>query len=74
MSKAPQKTQAERHAEQDSIKLTDGDRAIMIHLAMLGFQYKRIAALFDVNLGRVAETIRQSGLKFGPQQNTKEEE
>jgi DNA-directed RNA polymerase specialized sigma24 family protein len=61
------KTALERHDEQDSIKLTDEDRAIIIHLASLGFQYKRIAALFDVNMGRIAETIRQSGLKFGNQ-------
>lgn len=52
---------------QDSLKLTDEDRAIIIHLAMLGFQYKRIAALFDTNMGRIAETVKKSGLKFGPQ-------
>ena len=65
------KTAEQRHDEQDSIKLTDADRAIIIHLAALGFQYKRIAALFDVNMGRIAETVSQSGLKFGPQ-NSKE--
>lgn len=58
------KTSTDRHKEQASSKLSDEDRAIIIWLASLGFQYKRIAALFDINMGRVAEVVVKSGLMF----------
>ena len=68
------KTPADRHAEQESVKLADEDRAIIIHLASLGFQYKRIAALYDTNSGRIAETVKKSGLKFGPQNKDRDKD
>lgn len=52
------KTAAERHVEQKSDKLSPSDAAIVVLLASMGFQHKRIAALFDVNQGRIAEIVR----------------
>ncbi len=41
--------------DQRSKKLSPADAALIIHLIHLGFQHKRIAALFDVNQGRISE-------------------
>ena len=40
---------------QRSKSLTPADGALILHLIHLGFQHKRIAALFDVNQGRISE-------------------
>jgi predicted XRE-type DNA-binding protein len=42
-------------AGQESETLTQNDVAIIRTLKMLGFHNKRIAALFDVNQGRISE-------------------
>jgi predicted XRE-type DNA-binding protein len=47
---------------QDSDTLTKKDAAIIRVLLSNGFQTKRIAALFDVNQGRISEI--NSGKKF----------
>ncbi len=49
-------------AEQRSKKLTAGDAALILHLVHLGFQHKRIAGLFDVNQGRIAEIVGRANL------------
>lgn len=53
----------DRKATQHSVKLDTTDAAIIKLLSEdLGFQHKRIAALFDVNQGRISEIV--SGKKF----------
>lgn len=47
---------------QDSDPLTHADIGIVKLLLMEGFQQKRIAALFDVNQGRISEI--NSGSKY----------
>ena len=47
-----------RHRAQESLPMGESDKAIAILLVSLGFQHKRIAALFDVNQGRIAEIVR----------------
>lgn len=49
-----------RHASQKSHTLEHADRSIIIYLLRLGFHEKRIAALFDVNQGRIAEVSREA--------------
>lgn len=45
----------ERKTSQSSRALDSTDAAVVKLLMELGFQHKRIAALFDVNQGRIAE-------------------
>lgn len=52
------KTPTERHREQASDRMADTDKAIAVLLVSLGFHHKRIAALFDVDQGRIAEIVR----------------
>lgn len=47
---------------QRSDKLTEKDAVVVKMLLRLGFQHKRIAALFDCNQGRISEI--NSGQKF----------
>lgn len=48
--------------DQNSDTLTENDGKIIRYLLGKGFQTKRIAALFDVNQGRISEI--NSGQKF----------
>ena len=48
--------------DQNSDTLTKDDAKVIQYLLKRGFQTKRIAALFDVNQGRISEI--NSGAKF----------
>jgi len=48
--------------DQRSPKLDPVDEIIVCTLHLQGFQHKRIAALYDVNLGRVTEILGRHGL------------
>ena len=49
-------------ADQRSKRLTAAVAALIVHLVHLGFQHKRVAGLFDVNQGRIAEVISRANL------------
>lgn len=49
-----------REEAQASYSLQPHDVPIIIGLTRLGFHQKRIAALFDVNQGRIAEVVRDA--------------
>jgi predicted XRE-type DNA-binding protein len=48
-------TPDERKGLQESYKLSEHDKPIILWLYYQGFHQRRIAALFDVNQGRIAE-------------------
>lgn len=47
-----------RRNDQRSKTLSHHDKAIAVTLSQLGFHNKRIAALFDVNQGRITEALK----------------
>jgi len=53
-------TPAQRHEQQDSYRIRQSDYWIVDTLNETGFHYKRIAALFDVDLGRIAEIANRN--------------
>lgn len=44
-----------RRVQQKSFALTEDDKVVVQYLRNCGFHNKRIAALFDVNQGRISE-------------------
>ncbi len=49
---------ARRTIQMKSHTLTSNDKALALDLSKRGFPHKRIAALFDVNQGRIAEVTK----------------
>jgi hypothetical protein len=47
-----------RTKQMKSHALTTSDKALALDLTKRGFPHKRIAALFDVNQGRIAEVTK----------------
>ena len=52
-----------RRKAQKSDTITEGDALVVKMLLPMGFHHKRIAALFDWNIGRVSEI--SSGKRYG---------
>ena len=55
-------TAQNRWLEQASGPLNASDKAIVRHLSTAGFHHKRIAALFDVNQGRIRDALKDAKL------------
>ena len=47
-----------RTRQMKSHTLTTSDKALVLDLTKRGFPHKRLAALFDVNQGRIAEVTK----------------